>query len=177
MRLFIALFVFFIVGCSSSVGSKYPSEFNKILAKKPFTLVVTYSVDCPVSQLYTSVLKDISASLPLDSFQCVLLKVNANENWDISLNHFKVIDSEALEMAQAIGFKVFPEVAVVNDKGKVIYIGAIDGRVKEIGNMHFKPLSSELYLNNAMTQLRQKLPIHQPATIAKGCFIEYNKNP
>jgi len=177
MRLFISIFVFFIGGCSSSVESKYPSEFNKILAIKPFTLVVTYSVDCPVSQLYTSVLKDISTSLPTDSFQCYLLKVNSNENWDISVNRFNMIDSGALEIAQAIGFKVFPEVAVMNSGGEILYLGAIDGRVKEIGNTHFKPLPSEMYLNNAMTQLRQKLPIHQPATIAKGCFIEYNKNP
>ncbi len=177
MRLFFALFAFAVVGCSSRVESKYPSEFNKILEKKPFAMVVTYSVDCPVSQLYTSVLKDISASLPLDSFQCLLLKVNANENWDISMNRFNVIDSGALEMAQAIGFKVFPEVAVMNSEGKVIYIGAIDGRVKEIGNTHFKPLPSEMYLNNALTQLRQKQQIKMPSTIAKGCFIEYNKNP
>jgi hypothetical protein len=177
MRLFISIFAFFIVGCSSSDVSKYPSEFNKILAKKPFTLVVTYSVDCPVSQLYTSVLKDISASLPLDSFQCFLLKVNANENWDISMNRFIVIDSGALEIAQAIGFKVFPEVAVMNAEGEIQYIGAIDGRVKEIGNTHFKPLPSEMYLNNALTQLRKKQPINKPSTVAKGCFIEYNKNP
>ena len=177
MRLLFAISAFFIVGCSTSVGSKYPSEFKKFLEKKPFSLVVTYSVDCPVSQLYTSVLKVISASLPLDSFQCYLLKVNANEKWDISMNHFKVIDSGALEIAQAIGFKVFPEVAVMNAKGKVLFIGAIDGRVKEIGNTHFKPLPSEMYLNNALTQLRKKQQINKPSTIAKGCFIEYNKNP
>jgi hypothetical protein len=58
-----------------------------------------------------------------------------------------------------------------------MYIGAIDGRVKEIGNTHFKPLPSEMYLNNALTQLRKKKPINKPSTVAKGCFIEYNKNP
>jgi hypothetical protein len=177
MRVLFAILVLIFFGCNSNKNNQYPSKFNQILGKKPFTLVVTYSVDCPVSQLYTSVLKDVSASLPLDSFQCLLLKVNANENWDFAMNHFKVIDSGALEIAQAIGFKVFPEVAVLNSKGKVLYIGAIDGRVKEIGNTHFKPLPSEMYVNNALTLLRQKHQISKPSTIAKGCFIEYNKNP
>ena len=73
--------------------------------------------------------------------------------------------------------EVFPEVAVLNSTGTVLYKGAIDGRVKEIGNTHFKPLLSELYLNNALTQIRKKQQIKMPTTISKGCFIEYNKKP
>jgi hypothetical protein len=169
--------VLVFVGCTSNKNSQDPSELNHILEIKPFTLVVTYSIDCPVSQLYTSVLKDISASLPSDSFQCVLLKVNAKEHWDINMPGFQVIDSVALGIAQSIGFDVFPEVAVMNSTGTVLYKGAIDGRVKEIGNTHFKPLPNTMYLNNALTQLRKKQQISKPLTNAKGCFIEYNKNP
>jgi len=177
MRVLFVICVCFLFGCKSKINSQYPSIFNQILEKKPFTLVVTYSIDCPVSQLYTSVLKDISASLQSDSFQFILLKVNIEEHWDILMPGFQIIDSGALGIAQSIGFKVFPEVAVLNSVGEVCYKGAIDGRVKEIGNTHFKPLTSELYLKSALTQLRQKQQIEFPSTIAKGCFIEYNKKP
>lgn len=177
MRVLFAILVLIFFGCNSNKNNQYSSEFNQLLEKKQFTVVVTYSVDCPVSQLYTSVLKDISASLPSDSFQCVLLKVNAKEHWDINISGFQVIDSVALGIAQSIGFDVFPEVAVVNSTGTVLYKGAIDGRVKEIGNTHFRPLQNEMYLKTALTQLRKKQQISKPLTIAKGCFIEYNKNP
>ena len=177
MKVLFAILVLVFFGCNSNKNNQYPSKFSQILEQKPFTLVITYSVDCSVSQLYTSVLKDIYASLPSDSFQCYLLKVNAKENWDFPMNHFNVIDSGALEIAQAIGFKVFPEVAVMNAKGELLYIGAIDGRVKEIGNTHFRPLPNEMYLNSALTQLRKKHQINLKSTIAKGCFIEFDKNP
>jgi hypothetical protein len=177
MRIFIAILVLIFVGCNSNKNNQFPSKFNQILEKKTFTVVVTYSVDCPVSQLYTSVLKDISASLPKDSFQCILLKVNAQENWDIDMPGFLVIDTGALDIAKGIRMEVFPEVAIVNSSGIIFYKGAIDGRVKEIGNTHFKPLPNEMYLNNALTQLRKKQQISKPLTNAKGCFIEYNKNP
>jgi hypothetical protein len=65
----------------------------------------------------------------------------------------------------------------MNAKGELLYIGAIDGRVKEIGNTHFRPLPNEMYLKSALTQLRKKQQISKPLTNAKGCFIEYNKNP
>ena len=177
MRIFIAILVLVFGGCNANKNNQFPSKFNQILEKKPFTVVVTYSVDCPVSQLYTSVLKDISASLPKDSFQCILLKVNAQENWDINMPGFFVIDTGALDIAKGIGMEVFPEVAIVNSSGIIFYKGAIDGRVKEIGNTHFKPLPNEKYLNNALTQIRKKQQIKMPSTISKGCFIEYNKKP
>lgn len=177
MRVLFAILVLIFVGCNSNKNYQYPSKFNQILEKKTFTLVVTYSVDCPVSQLYTSLLKDVLTSLPKDSFQCILLKVNAQENWDINMPGFLVIDSGSLDIAKGIGMEVFPEVAVLNSTGTVIYQGAIDGRVKEIGNTHFRPLPSEMYLNNALTQIRKKQQIKMPSTNAKGCFIEYNKNP
>ena len=177
MRIFIAILILIFVGCDSNKSYQYPSEFNRILDKKPFTVVVTYSVDCPVCQLYTSVLKDISGSLPNDSFQCILLKVNTQENCDINLPRFLVIDTGSLDIAKGIGMEVFPEVAIVNSTATVLYKGAIDGRVKEIGNTHFRPLPNEMYLNNALTQLRQKQQIKMSSTISKGCFIEYNKKP
>lgn len=177
MRICIAILILILGGCNANKNNQYPSEFNRILGKKPFTLVVSYSVDCPVSQLYTSVLEDISASLPKDSFQCILLKVNAQENWDINMPGFLVIDTVALDISKGIGMEVFPEVAILNSKGNMLYKGAIDGRVKEIGNTHFRPLPNEMYLNNALTQIRKKQQIKMPSTISKGCFIEYNKNP
>lgn len=175
MKNLVIAFIAICFSCNSVSTSKYPSKFEQKINEKPFSLVVSYSIDCPVAQLYTSVLREIISNLPSDSFQCLLLKVNASENWDISENKFQIMDQDALKIAKVIGFTVFPEVAILDAKGKVLYKGAIDGRVKEIGNTHFQPLPSEMYLKSALTQIRKHQKNEIPSTQAKGCFIEFDK--
>lgn len=176
---------FVMIACESSKPQNALAKFNETKKQKPFSIVVSYSNECPVCILYTSVLKDIFQQLPKDSFQCIFLKVNANEEWDFLdttfIKHSKIqvsaIESEALEIAGSLGISMFPEVVVLDDNGRKLYSGAIDNRVKELGAMHFRPNQSEAFLKNAIQQIRNHTDVAVSHAPAKGCYIEFPKKP
>lgn len=184
MRYLFCILCFAIFGCGSKQKNQYPESLNNLLAEKPFTVVISYSNECPVCILYTSVLKDIFDSVPSSKFQLVLLKVNADEVWDFmdstglfSINKPKVFNENSLEIAEALNMKIFPEAVVLNNNGEILYQGAIDSRVKEIGNTHFRPSNNEQFLKNALVQLQNNQSIEVKQFPAKGCFIEFPKKP
>lgn len=171
--------------CESPNPQNALAKFNDFTKQKPFSIVVSYSNECPVCILYTSVLKEILQELPKDSFQCIFLKVNANEQWDFLdstfIKHSKIqvsaIENEALEIAGALEISMFPEVVVLDKKGQKLYSGAIDNRVKELGTMHFRPNHSEEFLKNAIQQIRNHRDVAVSHAPAKGCYIEFPKKP
>ena len=185
MRLLICILGLFIVSCAGTDSNDVVSKFNDKINEKPFTIVITYSNECPVCVLYTSVLRDIFKSLPKDSFQWIFLKVNANEQWDFLDSTFtkspntkvSVFEDHALDIAGALGISMFPEVVVLDKKGRKLYSGAIDNRVKELGTMHFRPNQSEEFLKNAIQQIRNHRDVTVSHTPAKGCYIEFPKKP
>jgi hypothetical protein len=185
MRLLICILGLFIVSCAGTDSKDAVSVFNEKIKEKPFTIVVTYSNECPVCVLYTSVLRDIFQSLHKDSFQSIFLKVNANEKWDFfdstfvngEKSNISAIDKNALEVAKSVGFTMFPEVAILNNQGQKLYSGAIDNRVKELDAMHFRPEKSDEFLKNAIQQIRNHRYVTVSHAAAKGCYIEFPKKP
>lgn len=171
--------------CESPKPHNAIAKFNDFAKQKPYSIVVSYSNECPVCILYTSVLRDIFQSLPKDSFQWIFLKVNANEKWDFLDSTFtkspntkvSVFEDHALDIAGALGISMFPEVVVLDKKGRKLYSGAIDNRVKELGAMHFRPNHSEEFLINAIQQIRNHRDVAVSHTPAKGCYIEFPKKP
>ena len=114
----------------------------------------------------------------------MLLKVNADEVWDFmdstglfSINKPKVFNENSLEIAEALNMKIFPEAVVLNNNGEILYQGAIDSRVKEIGNTHFRPSNNEQFLKNALVQLQNNQSVEVKQLPAKGWFIECPKKP
>lgn len=185
MRLLFFILGLFIVSCAGTDSKDAVSEFNEKINEKPFTIVLTYSNECPVCILYTSVIKDIFQTLPKDSFQCILLKVNQYEKWDFfdstfvngEKSNISAIEKNALEVAKSVGLTMFPEVAILNNKGQKLYFGAIDNRVKELGAMHFRPEKSDEFLKNAIQQIRNHRDVTVSHAAAKGCYIEFPKKP
>ena len=184
MRYIFCILCFCLLSCNHKSSEKFPEDFKNTIAAKPFTVVVSYSNECPVCILYTSVLSEIIGELPSDSFQTIFLKINADEAWDFLENTDlfkkqkpKVISSDALEIAKSLSIEIFPEVVVLNQRGKIYYKGAIDSRVKEIGNTHFRPTQSEKYLKIALMQIQQNQSVSIQCHPAKGCYIEFDKKP
>jgi len=185
MRLLFCILCLLLAACVGSKSQDAVSKFNEKVIEKPFTVVVTYSNECPVCILYTSVLKDLFQSLSKDSFQCILLKVNDSEKWDFfdstfvngEKSNISAIEKNALEVAKSLGLTMFPEVAILNIKGQKLYSGAIDNRVKELGAMHFRPEKSDEFLKNAIQQIRNHRDVAVSHTPAKGCYIEFPKKP
>jgi hypothetical protein len=185
MRLLFCILCLLLAACVGPKSQDAVSKFNEKVKEKPFTVVVTYSNECPVCILYTSVLKDLFQSLPKDSFQCILLKVNDSEKWDFfdstfvnaEKSNISAIEKDALDVVKSVGLTMFPEVAILNAQGKIQYSGAIDNRVKDLSAMHFRPEKSDEFLKNALQQLREHKAVEISQTAAKGCYIEFPKKP
>lgn len=182
MRFIYCILCFVFVSCSPKKNSQLPENFNKVISLKSYTLVVSYSNECPVCILYTSVLSQIINDLPDSKFQTIFLKVNEDEKWDFIDNHDifvgekpKVVVENSLDIAKALEVEVFPEVVLLDQKAQILYKGAIDSRVKEIGNTYFRPAENEEYLKIALKQIQQNQPISIQNYPAKGCYIEFGK--
>lgn len=185
MRLLFCILCLLLAACVGPKPHDAVNQFNEKVKENPFTVVVTYSNECPVCILYTSVLKQLFQSLPKDSFQCMLLKVNDYEKWDFfdstfingEKSNISAIEKDALDVVKSVGLTMFPEVAILNVQGKILYSGAIDNRVKDLSAMHFRPEKADEFLKNAIQQIREHKTIQISHTAAKGCYIEFPKNP
>ena len=169
---------FFLVGVLFLMGCDKKVQIPQNIPQKKYFVFVTYSSECPISQRYTLTLNAVFQSLPPDSFQWVFLKVNTDEPWDFqwsdSLHNSRIISGDsALKIAKNLDFKVFPEVAICQNDGRVLYKGCIDDRAVEVGQM--KPKAQQRYFENAITQIREDKAITISEKKAVGCFIDYSK--
>ena len=149
----------------------HPSLKN-ILQNKQFTILLSYSSDCPLCQRYTQQIRAINDSLPAD-FQLYFVKIDADEKWDFdwstSLDNQVILDS-GRQICQDLNIKVYPQVVILSKSGKVHYSGAIDNRSDEIGTI--SAIITKEYLKHAIVDLSANNQKMIPFSTAVGCFIE-----
>ena len=79
-----------------------------------------------------------------------------------------LIDKEKV-LSDYLKATVTPEVFLTNKTGQIVYSGAIDDWVTELGKKALQP--QKHYLENAITQYLAGAPIQLSYTAAKGCLI------
>jgi thioredoxin-related protein len=169
---FLAIFtlLFFVSACQFE-KTIHPSLKN-ILQNKQFTILLSYSSDCPLCQRYTHQIRAINDSLPAN-FQLYFVKIDADEKWDFdwstSLDNQVILDSER-QICQDLNIKVYPQVVILSKSGKVHYSGAIDNRSDEIGTI--SAIITKEYLKHAIVDLSANNQKMIPFSTAVGCFIE-----
>jgi len=169
---FLAIFtlLFFVSACQSE-KTIHPSLKN-ILQNKQFTILLSYSSDCPLCQRYTQQIRAINDSLPAD-FQLYFVKIDADEKWDFdwstSLDNQVILDS-GRQICQDLNIKVYPQVVILSKSGKVHYSGAIDNRSDEIGTI--SAIITKEYLKHAIVDLSANNQKMIPFSTAVGCYIE-----
>jgi thiol-disulfide isomerase/thioredoxin len=143
---------------------------------KPLNLFVFLSPECPLCKNYTTVLNKISKDFPADSF--VIIGIVSGQTYSSGeVNSFKKefsVDFQLFidpvkKLTNYLQATITPEVILINEKGKLIYRGAIDDWVTDLGKNKIRP--EKEYLRQAVTQYINHQPISIKKTKPKGCYI------
>lgn len=153
-------------------------EGKKVNIRKsdaPLYLFVFISPECPLCKNYSTVLNRLSQQfenklkvyglVPGMAYSKKELK-DFTEEYRID---FPLLIDGKKEFSRYIQAAVTPEVVLVDNTGKIIYRGAIDDWVQELGKKKLKP--EENYLENAINQYLDGAPVLVKKTIPKGCLI------
>ena len=143
---------------------------------KPLNLFVFLSPECPLCKNYTTVLNKISQDFSRDSFVIIGI-VSGKAYSPEEVNSFKkefsvdfqLFVDPAKKLTNYLKATITPEVVLINEKGKLIYRGAIDDWVTDLGKNKLRP--EKEYLRLAVTQYINHQPISIKKTKPKGCYI------
>lgn len=159
---------------------KIPLNFNdkKVFInpeKSPLTLIVFLSPECPLCKNYSLVLNNLYKKFK-DTIQIVGVvpgkAYTSNEIQqfvtDYNVSFPTWIDSQK-ELSFYLKATITPEVVLIDKTGKLIYRGAIDDWVEELGQKKIK--AEQHYLENAIIQYLQNKVIQIKQTRPIGCMI------
>lgn len=145
---------------------------DSLLRTNTYTVVITYSEDCPFCIRYTETIREINKELP-QNFQLYLLKVLDDENWDFQdkyLPSSSLLNKNKDVLISRYNLTVYPEVLILDSMGNMLYNGKIDNRAHETGIV--KSVVTKEYLKTAIEKLSKGSKNYTKATEAVGCFIE-----
>ena len=195
-RMFVKLFLVFLFSRSFTVlGQITDAQFDLARIKKfflvdeygqsrrltkdivkPLNLFVFLSPECPLCKNYTTVLNKISQDFSRDSF--VIIGIVSGKSYSPEeVNSFKkefsvdfqLFVDPAKKLTNYLKATITPEVVLINEKGKLIYRGAIDDWVTDLGKNKLRP--EKEYLRLAVTQYINHQPISIKKTKPKGCYL------
>lgn len=147
-------------------------SIDSVLRSSSYTVIITYSEDCPFCIRYTETIRDVSKGLP-KNFKLYLLKVLKDEIWDFQdeyLPSSEVLNRNKKYLISNYDLMVYPEAVVLDSTGKLLYKGKIDDRAHETGVV--KSVVTNEYLKNAIDEISIGSVKYQVETKAVGCFIE-----
>lgn len=155
-------------------GNSY--SFNQLHQFKA-TVIVFLEPDCPISQKYTLLLRQLAKSFssknvnllavyPMPYIKAEKIKTFA-QKYQLPITH--LIDSRQ-KLTKLVGASITPEVFLLNNEGKIIYQGMIDNWFYSLGKS--RSVITEHYLTDALASYLAEKPIAVKKTTAVGCDIE-----
>ncbi len=171
-KLFFVLIALLFWNSACQNDKQIPTSLKNILPNKYFTILISYSSDCPLCQRYTQKIRTINDSLP-SNFQLYFIKVHADEKWDFDWSQpleKQTIQDPQSQICRKLGIKVYPQVVILSKMGKIHYSGAIDNSATEIGTISVRITKD--YLKQAIVQLSADNQKVMPSNTAIGCFVE-----
>lgn len=79
------------------------------------------------------------------------------------------------KLARSLGVRVTPEVAILSNKGELLYLGRIDDRFAPDGKRRAEPTTRDL--RDALDAVLAGKPVATPRTVAFGCPLPRPKTP
>jgi len=145
------------------------------------SVIVFLGVDCPISQKYMIVLKNINDQFASAQFEMTGLipgKVSSDELNSFLKTYpvtFPVYKDKHNRCTTKLKAEVTPEVFLFDSKGKLKYRGAIDDWYYELGR--YRQAANENYLRDAIEAVISGVEPTVTKTKAIGCIIQQtNKN-
>jgi len=141
------------------------------------TVITFLSPECPLSENYTKTLNDIQQEFKGKNIDFINIFpgtfYSAEEihsfikTYNLKQNN---LPDKKLLLVKYLNASITPEVFVLNNKGSVVYSGAIDNWAIDLGEK--RQVITEFYLKDALNAILQNKKITISKTKAVGCFIE-----
>lgn len=133
--------------------------------------------DCPISNRYAPEIARIVQDYKSKPVRFFLIYVDATvsakeieqHGREFSLPQIPVIHDAKHQLIAAVGATVTPEVAVVGQKGSIVYRGRIDNLYQALGKA--RRVVTERDLRNALDAILQNRKVTVARTAAIGCYI------
>jgi len=155
----------------TAVGKKR----KEIFFSSPLSVFVLLSPECPLCKNYSTVLNKINGQFSGDLSVYGIVPGKAYSAKEISKFikdykiNFPVYVDPKKELTTYIKGTVTPEVILMNQQGEVIYRGAIDDWVSDLGKK--KLVVSNEYLKTAIKQYLQNQTVSIKSVEPIGCLI------
>ncbi len=171
---------FFLASIILGAGAENANSQIRI-GRADFAVYIFLSEDCPISQSYTLVLKELHQNYAKAGFDFIGIFPNASSTQESMLSFqrnfalpFPVKLDNANKISRSLGARLTPEVFVVDKaSNKVLYQGRIDNAFFKLGQRRSVITTHEL--QEALEALKRKQPIAIAKTEAVGCFITPRK--
>jgi hypothetical protein len=138
-------------------------------------VLIFFDSECPISQKYTKQLDILKNQFPQITFLGIFTKwaawediQNFKNEYPLSYNVFKDNKNRLIKKLRG---RVVPEVFFFNEKGILLYRGAVDNWFYALGK--HRPEPTECYLEDAILSFLNHQDIKIKKTNAIGCVIEY----
>lgn len=148
----------------------------KEMCGKRATVFITLDPDCPFSQAYATVLRDLDANYARQGVRFVgfypttfIDRVAVTTFADASGMTFPQVMDTDCKLAQALHARVTPETFLIDDHGAMRYHGAIDDSAVRAGRKKQEPAHN--YLSDAVEALLHD-GMMPPNVDAVGCIVE-----
>ena len=145
------------------------------LSGKPLQLFIFLSPECPLSKNYTVTLNKLfqQYNKEVEFYGCISGKGFSTAEIGSFINTYKIafplFVDETKKFTNYITATVTPEVILLNNKGQIVYKGAIDDWVQDLGKQ--KLTVSKYYLQDAINASLSNKEVTVKRTKAYGCLI------
>ncbi|MEQ8358941.1 MAG: redoxin domain-containing protein [Cytophagales bacterium] len=184
----LGLFIYFAIG-TTSLYAEWDEEFlqtrfkeidggkielGKLMSNS--TVFIMLSTECPLCKNYTLTIKKLMKAFPNYNWLGVFpgnfysRKEIKTFFYTYDLKLRSVIDDEYV-LSKEFEASITPEVFLTNENGEVLYTGAIDDWVLELGKT--RDVITMHYLRDALRQNQEGEMINISKTEAVGCKIQY----
>lgn len=147
------------------------------MADRPFTVILFLSPECPLCLNYTLNLRNLREDFSSEKVQFVGVFsgkwFSAEEVRGFRTRYalaFPMLFDDHLALAKQLDATVTPEVFLLDSTGRVLYSGAIDNWVTDLGKKKLEV--TEDYLSDAITSALEGEKVKVKKTRAVGCLIE-----
>lgn len=142
---------------------------------KPLTLIVFLSPECPLCRNYTIVLNKLQRQFEkklqlIGVVPGTAYEAGVIEDYAATYRlQFPLLKDAQKNLSNHVRATITPEAVLIDNRGGIIYRGAIDDWVEELGKKKIK--AEKNYLQDAISQYLAGEAIAVKKTIPKGCYI------
>ena len=150
---------------------------DSVLDANRHTAFLFFSPECPVC------IQSVPELLSIDSVFRSLVYVYpgtyyskeriSNFHTEYGISSLALLDT-ANVLVELMNAEVMPQSVVTDREGKVVYNGAIDDRIQDLGEK--RQVVTQRYLGAVLDSLAAGSPVPFATTIAHGCYIEREIN-